>query len=121
MVNDSKEMLKKVGSFDLVILLLAFVSSMFLFPDEKLALIAGLAAALVNFILNALITNYSIMVAGNRIILMLGTVVRIIVTAALAVMLCRNNMNHLIAFLVGYSLHYISVIIYGATRGTKKR
>ena|GEM_PF-600603 len=120
MVNDSREMLKKVIIYDIVILLLAFIISLIFYQGYQFVVIIGLIIALVNFILNAVITNYSIMVAGNRVFLLLGTIIRIILTAAIAIMLCKENINNMIAFLIGYSLHYIAVVFYGATRGTKK-
>jgi ATP synthase protein I len=113
-------MLKKVSIYDAVILAASLIVCMLAFKAYTFVIIIGILLALANFNLNAVVTNYTFIATGKRGLLILATVIRVIVTAVIAVLLCKNNMNNLIAFLIGYSLHYIAIVVYGTTRGTQK-
>lgn len=113
-------MLKKVSIYDAAILVVCIIACMLTFREYTPVIVIGLLLALANFIMNAVVTSYTFIATGNRALLIFATVIRIVVTAAIAVLLCKNNMNNLIAFLIGYSLHYIAIVVYGTTRGTQK-
>jgi ATP synthase protein I len=75
--------------------------------------IIGLVMAVLNFQLNAITTNYILITKGSKILSVLGATVRIIITFSIAILLCKNNKYNFIAFLIGYSLHYVAVVFYG--------
>ena len=120
MDKDTKEMLKKVSIYDAIVLVASVIVCLLAFRQYTLVVVIAILLALMNFVLNAVVTNYTFIATGSRGMLIFATVIRIIVTAVIAVLLCRNNMNNLIAFLIGYSLHYIAIVVYGTTRGTQK-
>ena len=119
MDRETKEMLKTVAIFDGIILFLTIGISMILFKNYRLVIIIGLVLAIMNFMLNAIVTNYTFAMTGKKAIYILGSVVRIIITVTIAVIIC-NSIHNFVAFLIGYSLHYLAVILYGITRKNKK-
>lgn len=119
MSRDTLEMLKKVMIADAVITLIILIVSILLFKDYTAAAVVGIIVAVVNFLLNAVITNYSMKIAGSAILIVLGALVRVAIAGAFAVILYRGNMLNIAAYLIGYSLHYISIIIGAAARVNK--
>lgn len=120
MDKDTKEMLGRVLLYDILILVLAFIGSILFFDKYAVVVIVGVLMAGINFLLNGVITSYTMSVTGKKGFYIVGAMVRIMITVGVAVLIADNNINNLVAFLIGYSLHYIAVLFYGATRGIKK-
>lgn len=110
-----KTILKKVTIFDIIIAIISGMISYFLFKKYDYIVVIGLLMAVLNFVLNAITTNYILITMGKKMLSVLGSAVRIIITFSIAIILCKNNIYNFIAFLIGYSLHYIAVIFYGIT------
>ncbi|HHU16857.1 MAG TPA: hypothetical protein GXZ70_01345 [Clostridiales bacterium] len=111
MTKDTLMMLKRVILYDLIILLLSFAVSMIFYREYAIVLIIGIAIALVNFLLNALITEYTMKASKSKILILAATVGRIALAAGFAYILYNDDMINIIVYLVGYSLHYVSMII----------
>ena len=120
MGKETRGMLKIVLLFDSIILLLAGAIAFLLFRDYMFVAIIGLILALLNFFLNAVITNYTFVMTGKKIFYLLGSLARIAITVTIALLLCKTNVYNFVAFLTGYSLHYIAVVLYGLTRKNKR-
>lgn len=120
MGKETREMLKIVLIFDNLILFFTIVTSLIFLKNYMLIIIVGMIMAILNFVLNAIITNYTFVMTGKKIFYLLGSVVRIIITVSVALLLCKSNLYNFIVFLIGYSLHYIAVVLYGITRKNKK-
>ncbi len=112
-------MLKKVIIVDAVTTLILLIVSILFFKAYTAAAVVGIIIAVVNFLLNAVITNYSMKMTGSAILIVLGALVRVAIAGAFAVILYRGNMLNIAAYLIGYSLHYISIIIGAAARVNK--
>lgn len=110
MNKDTLEMLRKVMIYDAVITLLSFIVSILFFKEYTAAVIIGIVVSVVNFLMNAVITNYSMKITGGAILLVLGALARVAIAGAFAVILYHGNMLNIAAYLIGYSLHYISII-----------
>ena len=109
-------MLKRVVLYDVILILLTFAVSFLFFREYTAAAVVGILIAAVNFILNAVFTNYSVKIAGGSILIVLGALVRVAVAGAFAVVLYHGVMLNIAAYLIGYSLHYFSIIIGAAAR-----
>ena len=103
-------MLKKVILYDAVITLFSLVASILFFKAYTAAVIIGIVIAVVNFLLNAVITNYSMKTKGGAFLIVLGALARVALAGVFAVILYRGNMLNIAAYLIGYSLHYIAII-----------
>lgn len=120
MDRNTTDMLKKVTIYDAVILIIATVISIIMFKEFTAIVIVSILLSLANFLLNALLANYMLRVGAKKVFYILGAVGRVVVTVALAVLICHNETMNYLAFLIGYSLHYIAVTFYGVTRVTRK-
>jgi len=118
--KDTREMLKKVLIYDGLILVPVLLISVLFFKEYTLVGIVGLAMAAFNFLLNAGITTYNLKTTGNAAFYILGAMFRVIITVAVVLAISENNINNVIAFLTGYTLHYLAVTFYGVTRGKNK-
>lgn len=108
-----KIMIKKIIVFDVIIAIISGIISYFLFKAYDYVVIIGLLVAVLNFQLNAITTSYILVTKGNKMLNVLGAAVRVIITFSIAIILCKNNKYNFVAFLIGYSLHYMAVIFYG--------
>ncbi|MGI6747997.1 MAG: ATP synthase subunit I [Anaerovoracaceae bacterium] len=120
MTKSTLMMLKRVILGDGVVLLLSIVILMIFFREYALALIIGIIIALVNFLINAIITEYAMKSSKGKILILLGTIGRIAIAAVMALVLYDNDMKNIVAYLIGYSLHYVSLIISMATQKNKR-
>ncbi len=111
MTKDTLTMLKRVMLYDGIILLLSAVVSMIFFREYVIALIIGIIIALVNFLLNSLITEYTMKAFQSNVLLLVMAAGRIAIAAAFALIVYNDDMVNVVAYLIGYSLHYVSMII----------
>ena len=118
--KDTKKMLVRVLLYDSLILVITIIGSILFFKKYALVVIIGLLMGGINFILNAVVTSYILKNSGKEALYILGAIGRVIITLGVAVIISNNSIDNLVAFLIGYSLHYVAVLIYGLTRGTKK-
>lgn len=121
MSNNTGEMLKKVILYDAIIILISFMISIIYFREYTPIIVIGIIIAVINFLLNTVITNYSMKVSGGAILIILGAFARIALAGGFVIVIYNGDKMNIIAYLIGYSLHYISIIIYAAARGHKKR
>jgi ATP synthase protein I len=113
-----KFILKRVFAFDIIIAVLAFSISYVFYKPYDYIIIVGLILATSNFVLNAISTSIIISKSGKKIFTVLLSAFRIIITLCIVIILCGNDKFKYIAILIGYTLHYIAVILHGLT--TKK-
>lgn len=119
MTKDTSAMLKRVMLYDGIIMLLTFVISMIFFRGFTAVIIIGVAIALLNFLLNSAITEYAIKASRGAIWILFGTVARIAVAGAFVLILYNDDVKNVIAYIVGYSLHYVSMTIGAAPQKNK--
>jgi len=112
-------MLKKVIIVDAVITFILLIVSILFFKAYTAAAVWVFVMVVVNFLRSAVITNYSMKTTGRALFIVMGALVRVAIAGAFAVILYRGNMLNIAAYLIGYSLHYISIIIGAAARVNK--
>lgn len=116
----TKNMLKKILYIDFVIVAMISALWMAAIKDYALIIAAGLFMAAINFIINAVFTYHTFLKTGKRMHSVLASAVRVFVTGLIAVLLYNNNKNNLFAFITGYILHYVAIVIYGITLKNEK-
>lgn len=116
----TKKMLKKILYIDFIIAAIISVISMVAIKEYAMIMAAGLFMAAINFILNAIFTYNTFLKTGNKIHSILAAALRVIITGLIAVLLYNNNKNNLFAFIIGYILHYVAIVIYGVTLKKEK-
>jgi len=116
LTKDTVTMLKRVMLYDGIILLLSFVISMIFFKVFTVTIITGVAIAFINFLLNSVITEYVIKTSKGAIWIPVGAVARVAIAGAFVLILYNDDIKNVIVYLIGYSLHYVSVIIAAASQ-----
>lgn len=115
MGTDVKKMLKSVLICDIIVAVIAAIIFYFVFKDYDLIIILGLFISSINFIMNAYFSSYAMAAKKSQMFIVLGSIIRIGVACAIAVLLYKYNTRYPIAFLGGYTLHYAAVVLYGLT------
>lgn len=115
-----KTMIKKVFLADVVIAIIVGIVASILFKSYTFVLLIGLILALINFILNAAVSNYVVAQGGSKILNIFGIGFRVIFTVIIAIILCGNDRNKYLAILLGYTFHYFAIIFYGLTAKENK-
>lgn len=116
MTKDTVTMLKRVMLYDGIIMLLSFVISMIFFRAFSVIIIIGVAIAFINFFLNSVITEYVIKTSKGAIWIPIGAVARIAIAGAFVLILYNDDVKNVIVYLVGYSLHYASMVVAAASQ-----
>lgn len=109
-------MLKKVTLCDGIILLLSFVISMIFFREFTVIIVIGVAIAYINFLLNSVITEYAMKASKGAIWIPVGAVARIAIAGAFVFILYNDDVKNIIVYIIGYSLHYASMVIGAASQ-----
>lgn len=115
MNEDLQQTLKKIITFDLIITIIVLIATTFIFKSYRLIILLGLAISLINFVLNGIITEYSMNYKRDSFtfINFLGFVFRVIVVCGIALMLFQYNKFNVIAYMFGYTLQFVSLTVYG--------
>lgn len=116
MTKDTVTMLKRVMLYDGIIMLLSFVISIIFFRAFSVIIIIGVAIAFINFFLNSVITEYVIKTSKGAIWIPIGAVARIAIAGAFVLILYNDDVKNVIVYLVGYSLHYASMVVAAASQ-----
>jgi ATP synthase protein I len=113
--NDLRDMLRKVIIFDAILAVILTSLVQFTFPKYSLVFLGGLVLALINFIINGIITEYMLLNKKSRYVLgnLLGFIVRVVLVCGIAIVIYKRDQLNVIAYMLGYSFHFISLTLYG--------
>lgn len=119
MTKDNLTMLRKVMFYDGVILVLSIIVSMIFFREFTAAIVIGIAVAFFNYLMNTVITGYAMKASKGAFWILFGAVARIAIAGAFAFILYNNNRYNVIAYITGYSLHYVAMVISATSQRNK--
>jgi ATP synthase protein I len=111
--QDLKNILKSVAKIDIFIAIIALILSFIFYRPYTYVVAIGLAMAIINFVLNAVTTSYLLSIGGKKASIIISSAIRVIITVVIILLLYNNNKYNIVAFIVGYTLHYVSVVIHG--------
>lgn len=112
-------MLKRVTLYDGIIILLSFFISLLFFQEFTVVIIVGVAIAYINFLLNSVITEYAMKASKGAIWIPVGAVARIAIAGAFVFILYNDNVKNIIVYIIGYSLHYASMVLGAVSQKNK--
>jgi ATP synthase protein I len=113
--NDLRCMFKKVLIFDVVIGITLVILTQWLFRNYSLVVLLGLGIAFINFIANGMITEYALLnkTIKYKIIAFISFITRVVIVCVIALVLFKINKFNVVAYMLGYSLQFISLTLYG--------
>lgn len=115
MQNDLKDIFRKVIILDVILGIILTVLVQYIFKKYSLIFLGGLVLALINFIINGIITEYMLLKKKNKYVMVtsIGVFVRVAIVCSIAIALYRIDRFNVVAYMLGYSCHFISLTLYG--------
>jgi hypothetical protein len=113
--NEVYKALKNVLFYDAIIGFILLIVSAFFFKNYGLYILLGLLFAAINFTINALTLQLSLIkkiIKGNFIIT-LSYFIKILIIAIIGAELYKQNTYYLYAYLVGLLSHFIAMLLLG--------
>lgn len=107
-----RAMLKKVSFYDAIILIISGIITYKLFHNYYVYILIGIVVALISFVLNSILTSYSVNNDNMTFVMPMGTFLRIILVCIIALVIIKYNTNNIFPFIIGYSLHFLGIILY---------
>ena len=115
MKEDLQLTIKKVVFFNVIV---GFILTMVVYVLSMKyiwILLLGLVVATLNFVINGLITSYVVSKQGAKVYSILNSIVRVVLVAVIGYILYTHNTLNVIFYVLGYSVQFISLILYGLT------
>ena len=116
MSRDVAHMLKKIALLDIMLLLIFMgIGLNFKFKSYLIFVFLGFGIAFANVAVNAVFTEIALLKFKNsyKSISVVAFMFRVSVVCIIALIFFKYNRNGMFAYLIGYGLHFISLILYG--------
>lgn len=113
--NDLQYMLRKVILFDIILALILGGTTYYFFKNYVFIVLFGLSLAIISFVLNGIITEYILLkkTGKYKTVALISYLIKIVTISGIAVILFNQNKLNVIAYMLGYSSHFISLTLYG--------
>ena len=115
MFEEVSDMLKKVIFFDILIVLSLTPLVQFIFKAKVYLFFLGLCIASINFVLSSVITRSNLTKLSNKYnaLASISNFVRVIFICIVGLIIYNNNVNNVITYILGYTSHFLALILYG--------
>lgn len=115
MNEDLRYMFRKVILFDTILAIILSIINYFLFKKYMVLFLMGLLIAIFSFLINGLLTEYAFTKKkeNHTLVTLVGFVMRVALVCAIGITIYKNNEFNIVAFMLGYSFHFISITLYG--------
>ena len=116
MNSSFNKMFKKIALYDFFISLVFTTVIYFTAKSYTLFFLLGLIIALMNFYVNGITVEYSLdnkNMKNKAILVVVGSFIRVFMVSMIGFVIGRHNMFNIIAYILGYSAQFISLVYYG--------
>lgn len=114
METNIKSMLKSIIICDVILAVLIGALALVVKSSYIGAALLGLLIAALSFAANSILTNFIFVKQKcNKIFLLIGGIVRVAIVCLVAYVLYKINEFYIIAYMVGFTAQYISIVVYG--------
>ncbi len=115
MNDDVRIMFRKIAMFDLIIGIVLSVIVCIFFSKYLIVFLLGLIVSLASFSINSFMTQYAY--SGRKknptLITLVGFFIRVLLVCAVGFLIYHGNTINVLAYMLGYSSHFISLTLYG--------
>ncbi|KAJ48776.1 ATP synthase protein I [Clostridium tetanomorphum] len=110
-------MMKRVFFYDLFIGIIVAIVSLLLISNYCFYLLLGIVTAILSFFMNSVFTNYIVTSRKEsyRMLMLFNSIFRIAFICIIAILIFSFNESMVFPFLIGYSLHFLSIIVYSVS------
>ena len=118
MKSDFRKMFRKIAIYDFFISLIFTVAIYFIAKEYALFFLLGLIIALVNFYVNGITVEYSLANNNKKStgIMVFGSFIRVFLVSVIGFIIGRHDIFIIIAYIIGYSSQFISLVYYGINK-----
>jgi ATP synthase protein I len=113
--NDVKFMFRKILMFDLIIGGILSVIVFMFFGNYLFVFLLGIIVSIASFIINSLMTQYAY--SGKKknpaLITLVGFFIRVLLVCGIGLLIFKGSEFNVLAYMLGYSSHFISLTLYG--------
>lgn len=108
-------MLNKITSIDCIVGIFLIFVIFQIYRKYALVSLLGFILAIINFHINSYTVNYAFSKRNlnSNAVITLSYCLRVAVVAIIGVVLFTYNKFNVLAYMLGYNMHFISLIIYG--------
>jgi ATP synthase protein I len=114
-MSDVRSLLIKVFLFDFIVGILGAALIQAIFNAYSILFLLGLAVASLSFVVSSLTVGS--MLLGNRAsssgIAIIVNTVKLFIICIIGLLVFNNNVNNVIAYMLGFTSHFIALILYG--------
>ncbi|MGE5626822.1 MAG: ATP synthase subunit I [Solirubrobacterales bacterium] len=115
MNDDVKGMLKKILVLDLIVGAFLSVIVCVFFSKYLVVFMLGIIVSLASFAINSFMTQYAYngYKKNPALITLVGFFIRVLLVCAIGFFIYQRNTINVLAYMLGYSSHFISLTLYG--------
>lgn len=119
--KEVQQLLRSIIRLDLIVGLVLGIVVYFVKSDYVFVCLLGFFLATINFFINSYITEYAIIVNRNngKVLMVLGYFFRMFLVAIIGAVLYTHNRFNVIAYMLGYTFRFSSLILYGLSLKNK--
>ncbi|MBE6044080.1 MAG: ATP synthase subunit I [Clostridium thermopalmarium] len=119
--KEVQQLLRSIIRLDLIVGLVLGTVVYFVKSDYVFVCLLGFFLAIINFFINSYITEYAIVVSRNngKVLMVLGYFFRMFLVAIIGAVLYTHNRFNVIAYMLGYTFRFSSLILYGLSLKNK--
>jgi len=119
--EEVQQLLRSIIRLDLIVGLVLGTVVYFVKSDYVFVCLLGFFLAIINFFINSYITEYAIVVSRNngKVLMVLGYFFRMFLVAIIGAVLYTHNRFNVIAYMLGYTFRFSSLILYGLSLKNK--
>lgn len=114
MIGEELSMLKKIMLYDLLIGIVAGISIQLIWGNYTVIFILGLYVAIINFAVSKLITSNMLHSKLNKSsgLAFFINFIKIFIICIIGVSILNNNINNVISYILGFTSHFLALILY---------
>ncbi|KYH29384.1 MULTISPECIES: ATP synthase subunit I [Clostridium] len=119
--KEVQQLLRSIIRLDLIVGLVLGIVVYFVKSDYVFVCLLGFFLATINFFINSYITEYAIIVNRNngKVLMVLGYFFRMFLVGIIGAVLFTHNKFNVIAYMLGYTFRFSSLILYGLSLKNK--
>ncbi|MCY6485621.1 ATP synthase subunit I [Clostridium aestuarii] len=108
-------MLEKIKFLDFIMGIILILIVYFRAKEYLLAVVLGCILAIINFHVNTYITTYALTKKSlnANMVIIFGYFLRIFIVGIIGTLIFIHNEINVIAYVIGYTTHLISIVLYG--------
>lgn len=113
--DEIQQMLKNMVYLDLIVGLVLGILVYLINPNYVLICLLGFLLAIVSFYINSYTVKYTLTrnKENSKVLVILGYFLRIFLVGIIGVVLFTHNRFNIIAYMLGYTFRFFSLILYG--------